>query len=138
MAIKKGTFQDYEGNELRPDLPPQELLEKIKTVDGPGSGLNADLLDGKQAEYFAPKSTSVNVTLTASGWSGNTQTVSVSGLGATQNGIIGIATTATQPQREGARAALLSVTAQAAGSLTITADGDKPGVDIPLTVTLMG
>lgn len=86
----------------------------------------------------AEKSKSVNVTLTTAGWSGNTQTVSVSGLGATQNGVVGIAATATQPQREAARAALLSVTAQAAGSLTITADGDKPGVDIPLTVTLVG
>ena len=115
-----------------------EILGKLKTVDGTGSGLDADLLDGKQAEYFAPKSTSVNVTLTAVGWSGNAQTVSVSGLGATQNGVVGIAATATQPQREAARAALLSVTAQAAGSLTITADGDKPSVNIPLTVTLMG
>lgn len=53
MATKKGTFQDYQGNELCPDLPAQELLEKIKTVDGPGSGLDADLLDGKQASEFA-------------------------------------------------------------------------------------
>lgn len=55
MATKKGTFQDHEGNELRPDLPAQELLEKIKTVDGTGSGLDADQLDGKQADDFAPK-----------------------------------------------------------------------------------
>lgn len=49
MATKKGTFQDYQGNELRPDLSAQELLDKIKTVDGTGSGLDADLLDGKEA-----------------------------------------------------------------------------------------
>lgn len=30
-----------------------EVLEKIKTVDGPGSGLNADLLDGKESTDFA-------------------------------------------------------------------------------------
>ena len=53
MATKKGTFQDYQGNELCPDLPAQELLNKIKTVDGLGSGLDADLLDGKQASEFA-------------------------------------------------------------------------------------
>ena len=41
MATKKGTFQDYQGNELRPDLSAQELLDKIKTVDGTGSGLDA-------------------------------------------------------------------------------------------------
>ena len=30
-----------------------EVLEKIKTVDGSGSGLNADLLDGKESTDFA-------------------------------------------------------------------------------------
>lgn len=30
-----------------------DVLGKIKSVDGPGSGLNADLLDGKQATDFA-------------------------------------------------------------------------------------
>ena len=53
MATKKGTFQDYQGNELRPDLSAQELLDKIKTVDGTGSGLDADLLGGKSADKFA-------------------------------------------------------------------------------------
>lgn len=31
----------------------KKLLEKIKTVDGSGSGLDADLLDGKEASAFA-------------------------------------------------------------------------------------
>lgn len=53
MATKKGIFQDYQGNELRPDLSAQELLDKIKTVDGTGSGLDADLLGGKSADKFA-------------------------------------------------------------------------------------
>ena len=53
MATKKGTFQDHEGNELRPDLSAQELLDKIKTVDGTGSGLDADLLGGKSADKYA-------------------------------------------------------------------------------------
>ncbi|MBS4785191.1 MAG: hypothetical protein KH009_03665 [Clostridiales bacterium] len=34
-------------------LSPQEILDKLKTVDGAGSGLDADLLDGKQASEFA-------------------------------------------------------------------------------------
>ena len=29
------------------------ILELVKTVDGTGSGLDADLLDGNQASYFA-------------------------------------------------------------------------------------
>ena len=33
-------------------LSAQELLDKLKTVDGEGSGLDADTLDGKQASEF--------------------------------------------------------------------------------------
>jgi len=36
--------------------PASELLTSIKTVDGIGSGLDADLLDGNQSEFFAPQS----------------------------------------------------------------------------------
>lgn len=35
------------------DIAAPSLLEKLKTVDGDGSGLDADLLDGKQAAAFA-------------------------------------------------------------------------------------
>lgn len=35
------------------DMTAEKLLEKIKTVGGSGSGLDADLLDGKQAAAFA-------------------------------------------------------------------------------------
>lgn len=39
-----------------------EILTEIKTVDGPGSGLDADKLDGKDATEFAPASHGVHVT----------------------------------------------------------------------------
>lgn len=83
----------------------------------------------------------VNATLTTAGWSGTspfTQTLPVSGLLASQSGDIGLAQSATATQREAARGAMLSVTGQAVGSLTITADGDKPIVDLPVTVTMLG
>ena len=35
------------------EITPQEILSKIKTVDGSGSGLDADLLDGKHASDFS-------------------------------------------------------------------------------------
>ena len=34
----------------------QEILDKIKTVDGSGSGLDADMLDGKNSTNFANSS----------------------------------------------------------------------------------
>ena len=40
------------GPEYDPD--PLKLLNKIKTVDGAGSGLDADLIDGKDVDYFSP------------------------------------------------------------------------------------
>ena len=86
-------------------------------------------------------SRSYNVILKTSNWSGTsapyTQTISVSGLTAAASGDIGLAQTATAEQRAAARAAMLCVTGQAAGTLTITADGDKPTVDIPVTVTIL-
>ena len=37
------------------ELSPTEILDKLKTVDGPGSGLDADTVDGKQADALLLK-----------------------------------------------------------------------------------
>ena len=87
------------------------------------------------------KCITVECVLLASAWSGTkapyTQSITVSGLGATQDGAISLSQSATYAQREMARLATLCVTGQAAGSLTISADGDKPTADIPVTVTML-
>ena len=41
---------------LRTDYTAADVLTKIKTVDGSGSGLDADLLDGHDTAYFATAS----------------------------------------------------------------------------------
>lgn len=90
----------------------------------------------------ANSSQAVNVTLLASAWTGVvspfTQELVVEGLGAAQNGTISISHDATIVQREVARNALLSITGQADGVLTISADGEMPEVDIPVVVILLG
>lgn len=81
------------------------------------------------------------VTLTAAGWTGGgpfTQAVSVAGLAADSKGDIGLTQSATAEQRAAARDAMLSVTGQSAGSITVTADGDKPTVNIPAVVRILG
>ena len=86
--------------------------------------------------------TEVAVTLTAAGWTGAAapyaQTVAVAGLLANSYGDIGPANSATAAQRAAYRAALIAVTAQADGSVTLVADGDKPAVDIPAVVRFGG
>lgn len=80
-------------------------------------------------------------TLTSAGWSESapyTQVLSVANLAAASNGNIAVAQGATAEQRKAARRALMSVTAQEAGKLTVTADGEKPATDIPVVVTIIG
>ena len=37
-----------------------DILSKVKTVDGSASGLDADLLDGQEGSYYAPKATTLS------------------------------------------------------------------------------
>lgn len=84
----------------------------------------------------------VDAVLTAAGWSGDAapyaQTVAVAGLAPGAIGGIGLAQGATAEQRTAAWSAMLSVTGQTAGSVTVTADGERPAVDLPAVVTILG
>lgn len=89
------------------------------------------------------KSKTVSATLTAAAWVGTaapfTQTLSIADIRDDRtNGDIGLSQSATAAQREVARDAMLCITGQSAGTLTIAADGDKPTIDIPVTVTILG
>ena len=90
----------------------------------------------------ANSSVAINTTLLASAWVGvdapYTQTLTISGLTASQNGTISVAHNATAEQREIAREAMLSVIGQADGALTIAADGEMPERDIPVYIILLG
>ena len=90
----------------------------------------------------AEQSRSVEITLTADGWTGDTapfsQQIAVNGLKAGSNGSIAISNSATADQRAVVRKAQLSVMAQVDGSLTLNCDGKKPTVDIPAVVVILG
>lgn len=84
--------------------------------------------------------TSVTATATAAGWSGDipVQTINVTGMTATSIAWVGLPETATAQQRDAARKAVMSPTAQGAGTITLTCDGAKPAIDIPIIVYLSG
>ena len=82
-------------------------------------------------------STSVSATLTSSGWSNGSQTLSISNLKSTQNGMIGLAQSATKEQLSAAMEAKLRIAAQTDGAITIAADGTIPPCDIPVTLVMM-
>ena len=81
-------------------------------------------------------SRSINTTLTVQGWANNQQVVSIPGLRADQNGIVGLSQDVSQIEREAAGDADMYACAQAEGSLTIALGGDKPTCDIPITIVL--
>lgn len=80
--------------------------------------------------------------LSAASWEGAsapyTQVLSVPGLGADQNGHIAVANNATTQEVTAATEAILVISNQSAGTLTITAKGVKPECDIPVVVILLG
>ncbi len=92
---------------------------------------------GTKADVSRP----VSATLLASGWSDTTppqQTIAVPGMSDEQNGTISVAQTATAEQRNAARNGMFFITAQSNQELTIVADGEKPKIDVPVTVILLG
>lgn len=156
------------------DYTDTAVLGKVKAVDGAGSGLDADLLDGKQAAAFAEakhthaqgdvtglsgslsgltsrvdglagskadKPQTYTAVLTAAGWAGSkapyTQTVSIAGVPADGVVIVGLAANVSEQQIEVCRAARIEPTQQAAGAITVAAQGVKPGVDLPISATVV-
>lgn len=95
---------------------------KFTKFEGGGGGSEATVLTG---------------TLTAAGWSNKSQTATVTGLLATDNGVIGALNTATTAQLEAMRDAVLSVSTVANGAVTFSCE-ETPSIDIPFGVLIGG
>jgi len=81
-------------------------------------------------------SRAIDLTLTAAGWTNGNQIISVEGLTAAQNGIVGMAQTISTAEHDAAAGAKLYLSEQAEGSFTIALAGDQPECDIPITLIL--
>lgn len=79
----------------------------------------------------------IQITLTSS-WPNGTQTISDDAIQADSPGDIGIAQTATAEEYRVFSGAMLQVTAQAAGSVTLTARGSIPAIAIPVVLEIRG
>ena len=90
----------------------------------------------------ADSSVSVDGVLLASAWAGDSapysQSIDVRDLTSEQNGSISVSQDITAEQLEAVLSAVLSVSGQEDGVLTIVANKGKPNVDIPVSIILLG
>lgn len=68
------------------DLTAQELLDLIAQVDGSGSGLDADLLDGYHADWFAPVDSPVFIGNVTIGNNTTTNILAIAGVNSSTQG----------------------------------------------------
>ena len=116
-----------------------KFKEWRESING-NSNSNMEKIDTALGEK-ANLSVAINAVLLMSAWSDDSpyvQTISVEGLNADQNGIITIGQNITTEQIEDVVDADMRISSQADGSLTVTAYGDKPTRDIPVTIILLG
>ena len=89
----------------------------------------------------AAKSEPVQIILAAADWYGDvvpyTQNITVDGMSADKNGIAAVSQTATTEQMTAAENAKLRVTGQSEDVVTISCFGEKPGVNIPVSIILL-
>lgn len=115
----------------RPSEAEKEIILQIYSDCCSGGGSGGSGGSGNPARY-------VEVTLSAASWDANgTQTISVSGLKAEENGYIALSPAATSAETEAAANAKLRVAGQAKGKLTVAADGTVPAIDLPVCVTIL-
>ena len=73
----------------------------------------------------------------ANAWQNAQQTISVSGLGVNQNGVVSVTQNISAQAMEAVRNGMLYACGQGEGTLTIAADGDVPTCDIPVVIILL-
>ena len=111
------------------------------SITGLLKGANGKVAQAVAGTDYAAPAADTTATLSTT-WTGSaapyTQAVAISGMTADAKIEVGLASTATAEQYAAAAGAQLMCTAQAAGSITMTAYGEKPTVAIPILVRVVG
>lgn len=138
-AAEGGPYEIIMTEDEGDPLPAEDV-----SFDNETSGLTATTVQGALDELAQGLKdgtiTSVTATATAAGWSGDipVQTINVAGMTATSIAWVGLPETATAQQRDAARKAVMSPTALGTNSITLTCDGVKPTVDLPILIYISG
>ena len=106
----------------------------------------ADLINGKVPaaqlpEGYAEATSIIFTTLTAAGWTGAgpyTQFVSIEEVTEDDSITVGLSGATAEETEAAAKAALTTPEKAAAGGFTVTANGEKPAIDLPIMVILWG
>ena len=117
----------YDGTYLEPEHCLAEGCNDVKCVGG-----KLVTRDGKTV------SSTVEVTLTASGWADGVYTLSLNGVTADSNQEILPAVGITTEQLEAMQAANIQDGGQAINTITLKAYGDVPTIDLPIRVIRRG
>ena len=123
----------------------KKVVDWRKELCGDESTSNMMIIDteiNNLQDNKAEKSIAVSGTLYANAWIGAdspfTQEILISGLTQNHNGFMSLSYNATAAQRDVARESMLTITGQTDGKLIVSADGELPSLDIPVTVILLG
>lgn len=112
------------------------------TYSKPSGGIpDADIASASTWNAKAASSTALSLTLASGSWSSATpptQKLTATGVRSSKHIVVGIASTITSAQYDAAAAAKLVCTAQGTNSITVTAFGDKPTTNIPISVVILG
>lgn len=112
------------------------------TYSKPSGGIpDSDIASASTWNAKASSSTALSLTLASGSWSSATpptQTLTATGVTSSNHIVVGIASTITSAQYDAASAAKLVCTAQGTNSITVTAFGDAPTENIPISVVILG
>lgn len=98
--------------------------------------------DGNEYVFYPEITNAFDVVLVSSNWDDSqgrpVQIITVSGVTGASNQIIDRAISSTDNEREAYAKANLFINSQSNNSLTFVCDGEKPTIDIPITILIIG